>query len=295
MTWNRIAGEVRAADSSAALPIQPPQHVSPSRYFRWKGILDRAAAAVLLVPGLPIIALLVLLVRLTSPGPGIYRQARVGSKGRRFVLYKVRTMRQDAETKAGPVWTQPRDPRVTRVGKVLRRLHLDELPQLFNVLKGEMSLVGPRPERPEFIRVLAEVIPEYTDRLAVPPGITGLAQINLPPDSDLASVRRKLVPDFEYIERGGLWLDLRILLHTLFRIFKVPENWLFALLRLQCKPAVAAGAEGPSPNGADGAGSVQTTPTDILIQAVAPPAGPAAERSGRGAGRRGKRRRGRPR
>ena len=130
-----------------------------------------------------------LLVRLTSRGPGIYKQARVGKDGRKFMMYKIRTMRQDAEAASGPMWTQAHDPRVTFLGRVLRKLHLDELPQLFNVLKGEMSLVGPRPERPEFVRVLAEAIPGYRNRLAVRPGVTGLAQVNLPPDTDIASVR----------------------------------------------------------------------------------------------------------
>ena len=174
----------------------------------------------LLVPGLPVIALLVLLVRLTSRGPGIYKQARVGKDGRKFMMYKIRTMRQDAEAATGPVWTQAHDPRVTLLGKVLRKLHLDELPQLFNVLKGEMSLVGPRPERPEFVRVLAEAIPGYRNRLAVRPGVTGLAQINLPPDTDLASVQRKLVLDCEYIERGGPAAGSSPMLCTFLRIFK---------------------------------------------------------------------------
>ena len=166
--------------------------ITPARYFRWKGPFDRAAAAALLVPGLPLIALLVALVRLTSKGPGIYRQARVGKDGRRFMMYKIRTMRHDAEAGTGAVWTQTQDPRVTAVGKVFRNLHLDELPQLFNVLRGEMSLVGPRPERPEFVRVLAEAVPGYRNRLAVRPGITGLAQINLPPDTDIISVQPQI-------------------------------------------------------------------------------------------------------
>ena len=177
----------------------------------------------LLIPGLPIIGLLVLLVRLTSRGPGIYGQVRTGQHGRNFMMYKIRTMEQDAEAASGPVWTQARDPRITFVGRVLRNLHLDELPQLLNVLKGEMSLVGPRPERPEFVPVLAEAIPGYRSRLAVPPGVTGLAQLNLPPDSDLTSVCRKLVLDREYIAQAGLWLDLRVLLCTFLRMFKVSE------------------------------------------------------------------------
>ncbi len=181
--------------------------LTPSSYFRWKTVWERVAAAILLIAGLPVIALSVLLVRLTSKGPGIFRQVRVGKDGRTFLMYKIRTMAHNAEARTGAVWTQANDMRVTRVGRVLRKLHLDEFPQLVNVLRGEMSLIGPRPERPEFVHVLAKEIPGYLNRLAVLPGITGLAQINLPPDSDLDSVRRKLVLDLEYIQQASFFLD----------------------------------------------------------------------------------------
>jgi lipopolysaccharide/colanic/teichoic acid biosynthesis glycosyltransferase len=130
-------------------------------YFRWQRALDLALAALLLIPSLPIIGLLVVLVRATSRGPGIYRQIRVGKHGRTFWMYKIRSMRQDAEAGTGAVWAQQRDPRVTPIGRVLRKLHLDEVPQVFNVLQGEMSFIGPRPERPEFVHVLAKQIPDY--------------------------------------------------------------------------------------------------------------------------------------
>jgi lipopolysaccharide/colanic/teichoic acid biosynthesis glycosyltransferase len=203
----------------------------PSGYFRWKGAIDRLLAAILLVPGLPAIVLLASLVRLTSRGPGIFRQSRVGKGNRLFTLYKIRTMRIDAEEDTGPTWSQPHDDRVTRLGRLLRRFHLDELPQLINVLKGNMSLVGPRPERPEFVQVLGELVPGYCDRLAVKPGITGLAQLNLPPDSDIASVRRKLFLDLEYIRQAGLLMDLRILLCTSARIVKLPVLKILGLRR----------------------------------------------------------------
>ncbi|MCO6457135.1 MAG: sugar transferase, partial [Pirellulaceae bacterium] len=179
------------------------------RYLFWKGLLDRLTAAVLLVPGLPLLGLLIVLVRATSRGPGIYRQVRVGKDGREFTMYKLRSMRQDAEAGTGAVWSTSHDNRVTPLGRFLRRSHLDELPQLFNVLWGEMSLIGPRPERPEFVCVLEEQIDGYRDRLAVPPGVTGLAQINLPPDTDLTSVRRKQVLDLLYIDTASAWLDCR--------------------------------------------------------------------------------------
>jgi lipopolysaccharide/colanic/teichoic acid biosynthesis glycosyltransferase len=253
-----FAGRTPAAD-----PLQP------TGYFRWKAAADRAAAALLLLPGLPIIGLLVLLVRLTSRGPGIYRQARLGLAGRRFMMYKIRTMRHQAEAGCGAVWAQAGDPRITPLGHFLRKFHLDELPQLFNVLKGEMSLVGPRPERPEFVHVLAESVPGYLDRLAVRPGVTGLAQINLPPDSDLDSVHRKLVLDCEYIRRAGPWLDARLFFCTLLRLFKVPERWLLPMLRLGRTVALPAASRGASSGGnGDGLGEGPATPVSVLIEAA---------------------------
>jgi lipopolysaccharide/colanic/teichoic acid biosynthesis glycosyltransferase len=178
-----------------------------------------AMALLLLIPSLPLIGLLAVLIRMTSRGPAIYRQVRVGKGGRHFMMYKLRSMSIDAEARTGPVWSPAgTDSRVTPLGYWLRKLHLDEFPQLFNVIKGEMSLVGPRPERPEFVAVLAEQIPGYLDRLQVLPGITGLAQVNLPPDTDLDSVRRKLVLDREYVISAGALLDQRIILCTLFRV-----------------------------------------------------------------------------
>jgi lipopolysaccharide/colanic/teichoic acid biosynthesis glycosyltransferase len=223
----------------AAVPPAPqvpdPQQIEPSSYLRWKGRLDWLLTVLLLAPGLLVIGLLVLLVRLTSRGPGLFRQTRVGRGGRIFTMYKIRTMTHNAEAATGAVWCQIDDVRVTPLGKVLRRFHLDELPQLLNVIKGEMSLVGPRPERPEFVHVLAEAVPRYLQRLRVRPGITGLAQLNLPPDSDLESVERKLALDLEYVERAGPLLDMRLLLGTALRLVKVPEPWLLGALGLHRK------------------------------------------------------------
>jgi lipopolysaccharide/colanic/teichoic acid biosynthesis glycosyltransferase len=198
---------------------EPTQEVMiASDFFRTKEVVDRILGLAMLIPLLPLIGMLILAVRLSSRGPGVFRQTRVGKGGRIFIMYKLRSMRVDAELGTGPVWSSAaKDPRVTLFGYWLRRLHLDELPQLFNVVRGEMSLVGPRPERPEFVTVLAEQIPGYLNRLTVQPGITGLAQINLPPDTDLDSVRRKLILDSEYIRTAGLSFDLRILVCTLLR------------------------------------------------------------------------------
>ncbi len=210
----------------------PPANISVSSYFRWKGILDRTLALLLLVPGTLMIGMLVVIVRSTSPGPAIFSQVRVGKNGRKFTMYKLRTMRVDAEEKTGAVWCQENDPRITRIGKVLRKLHLDELPQIYNVLLGQMSLVGPRPERPSFVIVLEQEIPGYSQRLAVAPGVTGLAQINLPPDTDVNSVRRKLVLDQQYIETGSLLMDLRMLLCTFLRIIGIKGIWAAKLTML---------------------------------------------------------------
>jgi lipopolysaccharide/colanic/teichoic acid biosynthesis glycosyltransferase len=193
-----------------------------------KAVADVVAAAVLLVLAAPVIAVVALAVRLTSRGPAFYSQDRVGRGGRVFRIYKVRTMYHDCERASGARWATPGDPRVTAVGRVLRRTHLDELPQLWNVLRGEMSLVGPRPERPEFVDRLAREIPGYHARHAVRPGVTGLAQVQLPPDTDLNSVRRKLGYDHYYINHRTAWLDVRLVLATALKMLHVP----FAVAKL---------------------------------------------------------------
>ncbi len=197
---------------------------------RASGLVSRAIAALLLLLALPAIALAVLLVRCTSPGPAIYRQMRLGARGTRFVMYKVRTMVADAEAKSGPVWASRNDPRVTPLGRLLRAIGWDELPQLFNILKGDMAFVGPRPERPEIAESLAGKIPGYYGRVAVRPGITGLAQINLSADTQLDDVRKKLQLDLEYIERAGPLLDLRIVMATVPRLFGLRSDRIAKLL-----------------------------------------------------------------
>ena len=185
---------------------------------RWyapvKEAADFALALVLTVVALPVMALCAVAVRLTSPGPAFYTQTRVGRGGRTFTIYKLRSMVHNCESLTGPRWSLPGDPRVTRFGCFLRVSHLDELPQLLNVLRGDMSLIGPRPERPEFVPELERALPGYWQRLTVRPGVTGLAQLQLPPDADLTSVRRKLAHDLYYIRHLGPWIDLRLLLGT---------------------------------------------------------------------------------
>jgi len=231
--------------------------VQPSWYFRSKEVIEWVAAAILLVPGIPLIGLLMLLVRLHSHGPGIYRQPRLGKNARVFNMYKIRTMRDNAEDETGPVWAEPDDSRITRLGRFLRKLHLDELPQLINVVKKEMALIGPRPERPEIAAVLAEDIPGYADRMVVLPGVTGLAQINLPPDLTPDDVRRKLLLDMKYIKQAGPWLDARILSSTFVRLLGLPGEWAMSLFGLRC-PEVH-GSDGHAATRSSGSGEVAAT------------------------------------
>jgi lipopolysaccharide/colanic/teichoic acid biosynthesis glycosyltransferase len=201
-------------------------------YARFKDLAETCLALLLLLPAVPVILAAAFLVKLTSRGPIFYLQRRVGLGGRTYTMYKVRTMFHDCERLTGPRWATAKDPRITPVGRWLRRFHADELPQLWNVLRGEMSLVGPRPERPEIAKHLEHLIPGYRERLALRPGLTGLAQVQLPPDSDLASVRRKLAHDLFYVRQLGLSLDLRILLCTAFRLAGIPFRITNLLLRL---------------------------------------------------------------
>ena len=153
-------------------------------------------------------------VKLESPGPILYRQPRLGQNGCVFILNKFRSMRQDAEKDTGPVWSGQRDPRITRVGAFLRRTRLDELPQLYNVLVGHMSFIGPRPERPEFVAELQKQIPYYMERLAVKPGLTGWAQVKYQYGSTVEDAVEKLQYDLYYIKNLSLFLDLLIVLNT---------------------------------------------------------------------------------
>lgn len=202
------------------------------RFYQFVEVCERLVALVLLAVVLPILAILAFLIKITSPGPIIYTQVRLGKHGRLFTLYKLRTMYHNCELISGPRWCRPNDPRVTPLGRFLRTTHLDEIPQLINVIRGDMSLVGPRPERPEFVTILAEALPKYTERLSVKPGITGLAQIQLPPDIDVVSVQKKLACDLYYAEHRNLGLDLRILAATALRLVGLPATWTLRILRL---------------------------------------------------------------
>ncbi|HKI04868.1 MAG TPA: sugar transferase [Thermoanaerobaculia bacterium] len=176
-----------------------------------KRLLDVAVGSLLLLATAPVIAVCALAVRATSPGGVLYRQTRVGRGRKPFTLYKLRTMRADAEAESGEVLAQPGDPRLTSIGAFLRRFRLDELPQLFNVLQGTMSLVGPRPERPGFVQTYLEEVPGYAERFSLAPGLTGLAQVN---GDYYSSPQNKLRYDLAYMANWSLWLDVSILLRT---------------------------------------------------------------------------------
>jgi lipopolysaccharide/colanic/teichoic acid biosynthesis glycosyltransferase len=207
-----------------------------SWYISAKKWLDQVLALVLLILAGPIILLCMVLVKLTSPGPALYSQTRLGRHGQPFLIYKIRSMTYQCERHSGARWSTPGDSRVTPLGRFLRKAHLDELPQLWNILRGEMSLVGPRPERPEFVPQLEQAIPHYRARLLVNPGLTGLAQVNLPPDSDLSSVRRKLSCDLLYLKHISLWLDLRLILSTALTLCGIPFRVSCRVLRIPGEP-----------------------------------------------------------
>lgn len=179
-----------------------------------KRSLDIAISLSLLIMTAPVMLITALLIRLDNPGPVLYRQARVGLSGTPFTLLKFRSMRVDAEAGGAPRWAQQRDPRTTRVGRFIRMTRIDELPQLVNVLRGEMSIIGPRPERPHFVAQLDQVIPLYRQRSFVKPGITGWAQVNYPYGASVEDAREKLAYDLYYVKNRGLMLDLLILFAT---------------------------------------------------------------------------------
>ncbi len=197
---------------------QPLMELLPDRLRSWeklaKTIMDLLVCLAVIIAGLPLWLLIALAVKLDSPGPVFYRQTRVGKGGREFRIVKFRSMVKDAETGSGAVWAGRNDPRVTRLGALLRKTRMDEVPQILNILAGHMSLVGPRPERPEIIARLREVFPFYNKRLTIKPGLTGWAQVKLEYDSSLEDVAEKLKYDFFYIENQSLFLDLEILLRT---------------------------------------------------------------------------------
>lgn len=180
-----------------------------------KRLLDIVFSLVGMILAAPLVPFIVLAIKLDSKGTVLFRQVRMGERGKSFVLYKFRTMRDDAESATGAVWAQENDPRVTRVGRFLRNSRLDEIPQLINILKGDMSLIGPRPERPEFIEGLSKIIPFYSERHSVKPGLTGWAQIRYPYGASVEDAIEKLRYDLFYIKNMSLFFDIGIIFETM--------------------------------------------------------------------------------
>jgi lipopolysaccharide/colanic/teichoic acid biosynthesis glycosyltransferase len=230
--WRADPAHLAVASSADAACISDNWYVSCKVAAEW------LFALLLLVAAGPVILLFAALVRLTSRGPAFYSQTRLGRNGRPFRIHKLRTMSHNCEKATGATWAKANDPRITGLGKFLRKTHIDELPQLVNVLRGEMSIVGPRPERPEFIPQLEQALPHYSDRLWVRPGVTGLAQVQLPADTDLASVRRKLAYDLYYIRHINLWLDARLVACTVVHCFGVPFHVLCRWFKMPTRDAV---------------------------------------------------------
>lgn len=194
--------------------------INPQLMTDWeraaKRIIDIVVSFLMLVATIPITIATAIAIKVESDGPVIYKQERSGINGKVFKVYKFRSMYQDAEKRTGPVWSQKDDPRITKVGRFIRRVRIDELPQIWNVFKGEMSLVGPRPERPFFVEQLAKEIPYYKRRLRVRPGITGWAQVKHKYDESIEDVKTKLQFDLFYIENMSLKTDIKILFRTVF-------------------------------------------------------------------------------
>ncbi len=230
----------RSGQGNLNRPVAITVIVPVTWYTSCKRLFDLVAAVCLLILAAPIIAICALLVKLTSRGPAFYSQTRVGLGGRPFTIWKLRSMYHNCEQFSGVVWSKKGDPRVTPIGRFLRRSHLDELPQLWNILMGDMSLVGPRPERPEFVPQLEHALPHYHERLLVLPGVTGLAQVHLGPDTDLASVERKLAMDLYYIKTLSFWNDVKIVLATAVHVLRPYKGGklFFSLTPQRCAKAI---------------------------------------------------------
>src|ERR1035441_7928088 len=214
-TYEHVCGRVCLKEIRPSQLIFSGELGPRPQNLRYQRLFNLLLAVVGIVIALPIMLLTALAVRLSSPGAVLYRQTRVGLDNTLFTVYKFRSMRIDAEVGTGAVWAQKDDPRVTSVSRFIRAVRFDELPQLFNVLKGEMSMVGPRPERPEFVKALNQQIPYYRQRHCVRPGITGWAQINYRYGDTLQDTITKLEYDLYYIKNMSLSLDNYIIFHTL--------------------------------------------------------------------------------
>jgi sugar transferase (PEP-CTERM system associated) len=212
--WEREAGQIDPVRAGAGWLTFSAGFNLDRRRRAVKRLSDVVISVLFLVAVLPLAALTALAIRLESPGPVFYRQERVGLNGRIFRVWKFRSMRVDAEGDGVPRWAQTTDDRVTRVGRFIRKVRIDEIPQVLNVLIGDMSFIGPRPERPFFVEQLREQIPHYDLRHRVRPGITGWAQVNYSYGASVEDARRKLAYDLYYLKKNDLLLDFAILMQT---------------------------------------------------------------------------------
>ncbi len=222
--YDIISGQARTNQIYGFPLIEIMPHIMQPWEESAKRLVDIVVSIVILTLSSPLWIMVAVAVRLESPGNVVYSQERVGIKEKRFRMHKFRSMRSDAEAKTGPVWAPKNDPRVTNVGRFLRKTRLDEIPQFVNVLKGEMSLVGPRPERPHFVELLSKEIPLYKRRLVVRPGITGWAQIKQGYDTSIDDVRSKVRFDLFYIENMSFRMDIKILLMTVYTMIAGKGN-----------------------------------------------------------------------
>ncbi|MBS1514227.1 MAG: sugar transferase [Bacteroidetes bacterium] len=209
-----VSGMARTNQIYGVPLIEVMPEIMPPGSKLFKRIVDIVLSGLILILYSPLLLISIILIKLTSKGPVFYKQERVGRNEKVFTMYKFRSMVQNAE-EYGPEWAGEDDPRITGVGKILRKMYIDEIPQVINVLKNEMSIVGPRPERPYFVTKLKNEIPYYYKRLSVKPGITGWAQIKHKYDSSLEDVKEKLQYDFYYIENMSLKLDFKIMINTI--------------------------------------------------------------------------------
>lgn len=212
--YEEITGKVPIESIRSGWLLFSPGCYASRFHLTYKRVASIMVSIVGLILSLPLLPLIILIIKLTSPGPAFYSQRRVGRDGVVFNCYKLRTMRADAEADTGPTWAADDDPRITSVGRFLRQSRMDEIPQLWNVLRGDMSLVGPRPERPEFVETLNEEIPYYHLRHTIRPGVTGWAQIRYKYGSSIEEAKEKLRYDLFYIKNMSAGLDLLVLLHT---------------------------------------------------------------------------------
>ncbi|MCB2190696.1 MAG: TIGR03013 family PEP-CTERM/XrtA system glycosyltransferase [Deltaproteobacteria bacterium] len=213
--YEQIAGRILADRIRPGWLIFSPGFTTSRMRNFTKRAMDVSISLFGLILSLPLSLLVALAIKIDSKGPVIYSQERTGQHGKAFKVLKFRSMVSDAEKQSGPVWAEEDDPRITRVGRCIRKLRLDEIPQMYNVLKGEMSFVGPRPERPNFVRQLSKELPYYQERLKAKPGITGWAQICYPYGSSVNAALEKLNYDLYYIKHSSISMDMTILLQTI--------------------------------------------------------------------------------